>query len=162
MKKLIALLSTSLVVVGVLGAPTTAAPKKQVVEGTILMRAPFVAGDINSCYSGLHRRSAVLTQEMVNGVVGFHFDLDPATYGNKFKLEVTGGQGEVDFDIIFYPEFGTPEQATDTGYAPPTVSFEERKPGGEKGVVPKEGFKKAIVCMWDGFDGSFTYTAVMG
>lgn len=160
MKKLLAVFSGGLIMAALVGAPISAAPKQQTVEGSILMRAPFQ--DLASCYAGLHRRTAVVTQEMVNGVLGYHFDLDPSTYGKKFNLEVTGGQGDVDLDIIFYPEFGTLEQATDTGYAPPTVTYGERKPGGEKGVVPKEGFKKAIVCMFDGVAGSFKYTAGKG
>ena len=160
MKKVLGLLTAGLVALALGGAPTAAAPKQQTVEGSIAMRAPFT--DLASCYAGLHRRTAVVTQENVNGVVGYHFDLDPVTYGKKFKLEVTGGQGDVDLDIIFYPEFGTLEQATDTGYAPPTVTFGDRKPGGEKGVVPKEGFEKAIVCMFDGYGASFKYTAGKG
>ncbi len=160
MKKLIAIAASLLATGALITAPgAVAAPKQQKVDGSVAMRAPFT--DLVSCYAGLHRRMAVLTQEQVNGVVGYHFDLDPATINKPFKLEVTGGQGAVDLDITFYSEFGTPEQATDTGYAPYNVSFDERAPGGEKGIVPKET-AKAIVCMYDGVGATFTYTAGKG
>lgn len=157
-------ISTALAAASVLAAlaisPTSAAPKQQTVEGSIAMRAPFT--DLASCYSGLHRRVAVVTQENVNGVVGFHFDVDQSTAGKPFVLEVTGGQQNPDLDITFYTEFGTLEQATDTAYAPTNVAFGDRAPGGEAGIVPKGDFKKAIVCMFDGYGASFKYTAGKG
>ena len=133
----------------------------QHVDGSIAMMAPFSSteGVAISCYSGLHRRINVVAQGHVNGVVGYHFDVDKKTWGGKFKLDVTGGQGDVDLDITYYPEFGTVEQAADTTYAPPTVAYEERGPGGEAGVVPK-GMNKAIVCMYQGAAAEFSYHAL--
>jgi hypothetical protein len=160
MKRYIGLLTSGLVAMALVGAPTTAAPKQQTVEGAIALRAPFT--DLASCYAGLQRRVAVVTQENVNGVVGYHFDVDKATAGKPFVLEVTGGQQNPDLDITFYTEFGTVEQATDSAYAPTNVSFEDRGPGGEAGIVPKGGFEKAIVCMFDGYGASFKYTAGSG
>lgn len=160
MKKLIAALSAGFVLAALVVAPTSAAPKQQTVEGSIAMRAPFT--DLAACYAGLHRRVAVMTMENVNGVVGYHFDVDQATAGKPFVLEVTGGQQNPDLDITFYTEFGTVEQATDTAYAPTNVGFEDRAPGGEAGIVPKGGFEKAIVCMFDGYGASFKYTAGKG
>lgn len=159
MKKIFALATSGLVVLALLGGGASAAPKQQVVEGSIALMAPFT--DLAGCYAGLHRRTAVVTQEMVNGVVGYHFDVDKTTWGKNFRLEVTGGQQAPDIDIIFYPEFGTVEQATDTGYAPPTVKFEDRSPDGEAGVVPKT-FNKAIVCMFSGAGATFKYSAGKG
>ena len=160
MKKLVSLATSLVAAAALVTAPgAVAAPKQQTVEGSVALRAPFT--DLASCYAGLHRRMAVVSQEQVNGVVGYHFDLDPATINKPFKLEVTGGQGAVDLDITFYSEFGTVEQATDTSYAPYNVSFGEREPGGEKGIVPKET-AKAIVCMFDGAGASFKYTAGKG
>lgn len=162
MRKVVGVVAAGAVAASLM-APAQARQAKQEVTGTIALPAPFVAGDVNSCYSGLHRRTAVITQEQVNGIVGYHFDIDPATWGGKFTLEVTDGQGDIDFDITFYTEFGTPEQAADTAYAPVNVSYEEREPGGEVGTVPPE-MNKAIVCMWageshQGFGGTFAYTA---
>ena len=167
MKKLVALALGGLLAGSLLGAPATAAkPKKQTVNGSIVLPAPFPQ-DMSGCYAGLHRRSAVATNEQANGVVGYHFNIDKKTWNKKFKLTVDEGQGPVDLDIVFYPEFGTLEQATDTAYAPPTITFEKRKAGGEVGKVPAK-MNKAIVCIYGGDPGtgptagaaaSFTYTA---
>ena len=89
---------------------------------------------------------------------GYHFDVDPGTWNKEFVLEVTGGEGDVDLDITFYTEFGTPEQQTDPSYAPPNQTYETRSPGGEKGTVPAN-MKKAIVCMWSGANSTFVYKA---
>ena len=160
MRKIIGTAAVLTLVAASFTGAASAAPKQQKVDGSVAMMAPFPA-DLSSCYSGLHRRLAVVTQEQVNGVVGYHFDVDPVTAKKPFKLEVTGGQGAVDLDISFYTEFGTVEQATDTGYAPANISFEEREPGGEVGIVPA-GMTKAIVCMYDGQNSTFTYTAGKG
>ncbi|MGH2753763.1 MAG: hypothetical protein ACRDLB_04960 [Actinomycetota bacterium] len=96
----------------------------------------------------------------MNGVVGFHFDVDPATWKKKFRL--TPAEGEAaDIDITFYAEFGTPEQATDTAYAPANFSYEERNEEGEFGKVPPD-MNKAIVCMKVGQDVDFDYMAGKG
>ncbi len=163
MKKVIALGLAALVAGSLVPASATAGkPKQQKVEGKIAMMAPYAGSGLATCYAGLHRRIAILSQEQVNGVVGYHFDVEPATIGKPFVLEVTGGQGGVDLDITFYTEFGTPEQATDPSYAPPNYSFEERAAGGESGIIPKGDWTKAIVCMHTGAGASFTYTAGKG
>ena len=157
-------LALSALLVGSLLNPASAGAKKQVVEGSIAAPAPFT--DDSGCYAGLHRRLAVVTQEQVNGLIGYHFDIDPATWGGKFKLEPTGGQGDVDLDIYFYQQLGTVEQvATDPQGAgsPAVVQINTREPGGEVGTVPPD-FTKVIVCMYGGQQGAgagatFTYTA---
>jgi hypothetical protein len=162
-KKLFGIAASALMGLSLLpGASTAAAPKQQKVEGDIAMMAPFWGDTFATCYSGLHRRTAVVSQENNNGIVGYSFDVDRATIGKPFVLEVTGGQGGVDLDITFYTEFGTVEQATDTAYAPPNYGFEERGAGGESGVIPKGDWTKAIVCMHTGAGASFTYTAGKG
>ncbi len=142
----------------------SAGGKQQTVEGTIALPAPFT--DDSGCFAGLHRRFAIATQELVTGVIGYHFDVDPATWNKNFVLESTGGQGHIDFDITFYTEFGTVEQATDTGFAPANVPFQTRKAGGEAGKVPPD-MNKVIICMYTGAQGqgaagSFKYTAGKG
>ena len=162
MKKIVALAASALVGISLIpGASSAAAPKQQTVEGSIAFMAPFYGDTFATCYSGLHRRGAVVTSEQNNGVVGYHFDIDPATEKKPFVLEVTGGTEDVDLDITFYTEFGTVEQATDTAYAPANFSYEERGPGGESGTVT-EGMTKAIVCMHTGLNATFTYTAGKG
>ncbi len=90
-----------------------------------------------------------------NGVLGYTFEVDPRTEGKPFKLE--GGSG-VGLDITFYAELGNPADPTT---APANVSYEEPGPGGEAGTVPP-GYPFAFVCMTEGMNGSFSYTAGKG
>lgn len=163
MKKLISL-AVAAVAVAALIPTASAAPKQQVEEGMVPLPAPFV--DDSGCFAGLHRRFAILTAEGVQqGPVGYHFDVDPATYNKNFLLEVTGGQGSVDMDIYFYEKFGTPEDVVGDpagAGAPFTVSFNTREEGGEFGKVPPN-MNKVIVCMLaGGAEASFKYTAGKG
>lgn len=135
--------------------------KKQEVTGSIDMMAPFY-NDPNACYSGLHRRLAIFGGDNVNGIVGYHFDVEPTTIGKPFILEVTGGQGGVDLDITYYTEFGTTDQATDTGYAPYNIGFDTRAAGGESGIIPEGDWTKALVCMHTGVGATFDYQAGKG
>ena len=147
-----------------LGAPATAAKKKQVVEGSIILPAPFT--DDTGCFAGLHRRGAIASQGNNNGVIGWHLEVDPATVGKKFVLEATGQGSYVDMDITYYMKFGTMDDVINdpaNAGAPATFEYHEREAGGEKGVVPK-GFPLAIICMYGGAQGAgalgdFTYTA---
>ncbi len=163
MKKLVSLIAVGLVASTVLSGAAVAGKKKGVrqdVSGHILMQAPpsDATSNPNGCYAGVHRRITVLSQERVNGVVGFHFDIDPGTWKKKFRLTPASA---VDIDITFYDGFGTVEQATDTSYAPYNVTFETRDNDGEAGVVPPNT-TKAIVCMKTGQDADFTYSAGAG
>ena len=146
----------------VTGVAAAKKPVHQMVEGHIVSQAPpsDATDNPNGCYSGVHRRLNVLTQEQANGIVGFHFDVDPGTWKKKFRL--TPAEGEVaDIDITFYSEFGTTDQATDTAYAPVSYGFEERNNEGEFGKVPTD-VTKAIVCMKVGQDVDFMYMAGKG
>lgn len=140
-----------------------AAPAQEV-SGMIVAPAPFT--DDSGCFAGLHRRGAILTQENNNGAIGWHFDVDPKTYTEKFVLDVEGQGSYVDVDITFYREFGTVDDVIGdpaNAGAPVSYSFATRKAGGEKGKVPK-GYPKAIICMYGGGQGAgvlgnFTYKA---
>jgi hypothetical protein len=163
MKKLVTLVALGLVATTALSGAAVAGKTKGVrqdVSGTIAMQAPpsDATDNPNGCYSGVHRRLAVASQGQVNGIVGYHFDIDPGTWNKKFRL--TPGSA-VDIDITFYSEFGELEQATDTGYAPYNLGFEERDNEGEFGVVPPD-MTKAIVCMKTGQNATFTYSAGAG
>ena len=145
-------LSISIVIGVSLASTATAGPKpvRQRVEGTVTIPTP-TPDDV--CFSGLHRRARSVSQMLFpNGLVGFDFDVDPKTVGKKFKLEVIEGAG-ADLDINFYNGLGTVE-----GPNPAVVSFEERKEGGEVGIVP-EGYSKVIICAFVGDNVTFTYTA---
>ncbi len=161
MKKIVLAAIGSLLVVGALPA-SAAGGKKQEVSGMVVSMARHT--EPTSCYPGLHRRINVIGQGSVQGVVGYHFDIDKATWNKPFVLEPTGGQGiegEVDLNITFYTDFGTVEQAADTAYAPPSYAYEHDTPGGESGKVPKE-MNRAIVCAFDGANVTFDYVAGAG
>ena len=166
MKKLVGL-AVAAVAVASLIPSASAAPKQQVEEGMVPLPAPYT--DDTGCYAGLHRRFAIATTEAVNqGPIGYHFDVDPATWNKNFLLEVKGAQGAgaADLDIYFYEKFGTPEDVAGdpvNAGAPFTISYNTREEGGEFGKVPPN-MNKVIVCMMPtgAVDASFTYTAGKG
>ena len=142
MKRTIAVLAAGSLL---LAAPAVAAPKpRQTQEGTIVLPTPNFQ-DPADCFAGYHRRFAFFSQEQVNGPIGYHFDIDKTTWGGKFVLEPTGGQGVIDLDIVFYESF----DSTDPLGGPVSVEVSSRKPGGETGLVPIN-MNKAIVCLWAG------------
>ena len=170
MKKLLAGLVTSLVTAAALVVPAGAAPKQQHVEGSIALRAPFANQEeqLQSCYAGVQRRLHLITQGNANGIVGYHFKVDKATWNKPFKLDVTAGQVSPDMDLTYYLDgkigslddhLASPPWGTDV--TPWTVNFEERQPGGEAGIVPK-GATDAIVCMFEGYAADFMYMAGAG
>lgn len=168
MKRTVAILACAVVTAGLLGAPTNAAPKQQKVEGSIALPAPFT--DDSGCFAGVHRRLHAFTGDAINGVVGYSFAVEKATWNKPFKLEASGGGGTVDLDIYFYlGPLTTAEDFVEQGgdpAAPATVTFAERAEGGEKGKVPKAA-ENVIICMYGGgqgagFGADFTYTAGKG
>lgn len=169
MKKLAAVLSAGFVVVALIGAPISAAPKKQQkVEGSVLLPTPFT--DDSGCFAGLHRRGQAVAQGLANGVLGYNFEVDKATWKKPFTLEVTGGQSHVDLDIYFYlgPLTTLNDFVSQGGDpAPPaTVQYNTREAGGEADIVP-EAAENVIVCMYGGGQGAgfaadFVYTAGKG
>ena len=163
MKKVISFVLMGLVVAALIPGTAVAGKKgvRQDVTGHIALQAPpsDATTNPNGCYAGVHRRIAVATQEQVNGVVGFHFDVDPATWNKKFRLTPT--TAGIDIDILFYSEFGTIDQATDTAYAPTNYAFEERNTDGEAGKIPAD-VTKALVCMKVGNNADFTYSGGAG
>ena len=150
MKKLLALSVAALLLAG--GAvPAVAGKKKakpQVVEGSILI--PQGGGPAGPCVYRTQRTLAIAGGP--NGIAGYTFDVDPKTVGKPFKLEVADGAG---MDISFYSELGDP---TDPTTAPANMGFETAGPGGEKGTVPP-GMPIGFVCMTEGTNATFTYTA---
>lgn len=99
-------------------------------------------------------RTLALTDRSTNGLTGFAFDVDPATVGGPFTLDVAGDPtGQGDLQIGFYSSLGT---AAD----PASVAgeFINERVGGEAGFVP-EGAKVALVYLNVGAQVSFDYTA---
>lgn len=169
MRKLIAALSGVVIAASIVAGSAAAAPKKQQVEGSIVLPAPFT--DDSGCFSGVHRRANAVAMGNHNGVIGYSFPVDKATWKKPFKLDVSGGQGGyIDMDITFYlAPLTTLDDVVAAGGdppAPPAVSVATRKAGGESGVVPK-GAIDVIVCMYGGpsgvgFAADFTYAAGKG
>jgi hypothetical protein len=156
---------------GVLAAsalPASAGGKQQVVEGSIALPAPYT--DDTGCFAGVHRRVQAAAQGLANGVFGYNFPVDKATWNKNFVLDVTAGQGDVDLDITFYlgPLTTLQDIIDQQGDAapPPSISFATRAPGGEAGKVPALA-ENVIICIYAGQQGagaaaSFTYTAGKG
>jgi hypothetical protein len=160
---LVCLLGASLVPTALAGKG-----KQQKVEGSIALPAPFT--DDSGCFAGLHRRLQAVAMGAANGVVGYDFAVDKATWNKNFVLEATGGQGTVDLDIYFYlGELTKLEDFVNEGgdpATPATVQFNTREAGGEAGKVPKAA-ENVIVCAYGGgqgagFGATFTYTAGKG
>lgn len=150
MKKLVAVASAVLVVLSVFaGSATAGKAKTQKVEGSIVIPQPGAAA--GPCIYRT-QRTLMATAGGPNGLIGYTFEVDPKTAGKKFKLVVDGGAG---MDIQFYTDLGDP---TDPTTAPANVGYETPGPGGETGTVPK-GYPIAFVCMNEGANASFTYTA---
>ncbi len=165
MKKFLTIALAGLLLGSLLPSAHAGKPK-QTVEGTILAPAPFVAGAFDGCWGGLTRRTTGQTGGAVNGVTGYYFDIDKATWNKKFKLVPTGGEGTVDLDIFLYLHYPGPEETPNdpvNGGTPVSIDYTTRGEGGEKGKVPPNA-TKAIVCMYGGpshygYNASFTYTA---
>lgn len=165
MKKLLTVALAAISVAALLQPASAGKAKPQVVEGTILLPAPFAQGQFDGCWGGATRRTTQPAGGEPNGVVGYVFDIDPATWNGKFKLEPTGGEGTVDLDLFLYIHYPGPEEIPDdpvNGGTPVSVDYQTREAGGEAGIIP-ENTVKGIVCMYagpeyQGFNATFTYT----
>lgn len=151
MKKLIALSVAALLLGALVPATATAGKKKakpQIVEGSVVV--PQGGNAAATCVYRAQR--TLMVGGGPNGILGYTFDVDPKTVGKSFTLEVADGAG---MDISFYADLGDP---TDPTTAPANMPYETTGPGGEKGTVPA-GFPIAFVCMTEGTNAGFTYTA---
>ena len=151
MKKLIALSLVAVIALPVFAGSATAAKKKgkpQKVEGSILLPQPYAAD--GTCVYRTQR--ALFTYGGPNGIFGHTFEVDPKTAGKECNLTVDGGAG---MDIVFYWDLGDPSDPT---VAPANTGYETPGPGGEKGTVPK-GYPYGFVCMTEGANATFQYTA---
>lgn len=151
------LLIIAVMCLAVFGGSASAAKKKKVtrqdVEGSIVI--PQGGNGAATCVYRVHRTFMLLGATQMNGVFGYTFEVDPGTIGQKFKLEAGAGVG---MDITFYMNLG---DLNDPAGAPANMPYEETGAGGESGTVP-DGFPYAMVCMTDGANGSFTYSAGKG
>lgn len=169
MKKLITVALAAISVAALLQPASAGKAKPQVVDGSIIFPAPFAQSaqggePFDGCWGGLTRRTTGAGTP--NGVTGYLFDVDPATWNGKFKLEPTGGEGTVDLDLFMYLSMpaSVEEQSAEpvAGGTPVSIDYQTREEGGEAGLIP-ENTTKAIVCMYggsshQGFNATFTYT----
>ncbi len=152
MRKLVALVCVAVVVLAV---PALGSEHVQTTKGSVQYPAPAHTG---GCFFGISRNQAVIFgEERFQGAWGFVLDVDKATWGKPFTLEVTGATVDADLDIGFYSALGP----TYAGPNPESQAFETREPGGEEGKVPAK-MTKAIVCMHDGLEAEFIYKAKTG
>jgi hypothetical protein len=153
MKKLIVFSLAALLVLPAFAGSATAAKKAKpiVVEGSVALPQPYAA-DGTCFYRSQRAWMSMSGGAAPNGVFGYTFDVDPKTVGKKFTLDVSDGAG---MDVVFYAEMG---DASDPTVAPANTGYETPGVGGEKGTVPK-GYPIAFVCMTEGSNASFTYTA---
>ncbi|HEX2239552.1 MAG TPA: hypothetical protein VHJ82_00195 [Actinomycetota bacterium] len=132
-------------------------PVEQVVEGNVTFPAVFLDTAVTppepSCFARVHRTLFLQFGDQAQGYFGWHFEVDPATWGGTFKLEVTGGQSP-DLDVTYYTDLGD----LTTGAAA-TQSYETRSTTGEEGDIPAN-MNHVIVCMFTGLDSSFKYTGI--
>lgn len=154
MRRLIALVGVAAFIAGALSVPAVAGKKavRQTVEGSILV--PQGGNAAATCVYRAQRVLYIAMGEQVNGVFGYTFTVDPGTVNKKFTLEGSAGAG---LDISFYGELGTDPTAD----APGNYAYENPGVGGESGLVPA-GFPNAFVCLTEGPNSTFTYTAGKG
>ena len=166
MKKTLVVALAALMAASMLTPATAGKAAPQVVEGSILLPAVFLQGQAASpvndgCWGGLTRRTTQTAGLAVNGVVGYRFPVDKATWNGKFVLEPTGGEGTVDLDIFLYSFLPPAEAQIEdpvAGGTPVSIDFTERKEGGEVGKIPA-GTTDAIVCLYGGVSGYAGFNA---
>lgn len=137
----------------------------QEVEGTVLGPSPGPNGETTGgCWTGWPRRFYIFTNGAVKETpFGSMFEIDKATWGGKFKLDVvSGAMGTEDLDLTFYADPGEvdPNDPAQQGGITETGAYLNRKPGGEVGTVP-ETTTVALVCLDldSGYDAEFKYKA---
>ena len=155
MRKLIALAIVAAISTGAFSGSAIAGKKKkpavhQHVEGSILI--PQGGNAAATCVYRAHRALYIAMGEQANGIFGYTFKVDPKTEGLPFKIEPADASAGI--DISFYGDLGTDPTAD----APANMAYENVGPGGESGIVPP-GLPNGMVCLTDGANASFTYTA---
>jgi plastocyanin len=145
----------------------------QSVTGTIMFPTRFTSysvppnpdttrAELENGWPGLVRRGYVAAAAS-NGVIGYVFPVDSATWLGRFELAVNSeaatpdGVDKADLGIYFYSHLGDAAgQAT-----PVTVAeYERRALGGEEGFIPP-GSNYGIVFMSRGANVAFSYTGYM-
>jgi hypothetical protein len=141
------------------------APAAQEESGTVILPGPGPNGETTGgCWTGWARRFWIFSNGATAGPFGAMFPIDKATWGGKFKLEVTGGgAGTEDLDMTFYNDPGhvDPADPAQQGGIIESGSYLTREPGGEAGTVPPTS-NLVLICLaiGSGYNAEFTYTAL--
>ncbi len=141
-----ALLMTALLL---LGLPAAYAAPIQEETGSILVPIRAGTDPTYSSWPGGHRR-AYIAASVVNGVTGYTFEVEKATWDRRFTLEVTDLTGSPDADITFYSDLTTPMS---------TGGLQTRRVGGETDFVPP-GTTHAIVTLFSGASAQIVFRAL--
>jgi hypothetical protein len=163
-KKLIVLALAATLVAGIAPLNAQARPAPQEETGTVMLPGPGPNGGTgDGCWTGWARRFWIFSGGATSGPLGSMFEIDPATWNGKFKLEVTGGaSGTEDLDMTFYIDPGhvDPMDPAQQGGIVESSSYLSREPGGEEGIVPKEA-TVVLVCLatGTGANAEWSYTA---
>lgn len=120
-------------------------PVVQQVSGSVAVPNPTKAAQNVT----RHNRSAGLLGPETNGVVGWFFDVDPATWGGSFVL--TTATAGADYDVLFYSDPGTLNAAPAA-----TAEFVGSEGDGEAGLVPA-GTTHALVYPAGAPNADFSY-----
>ena len=131
--------------------------------GNILLPGPGPNGETTGgCWTGWARRFWIFSGGATAGPFGSMFEVDKATLGGKFKLEVAGAVGTEDLDITYYADPGKvdPTDPAQQSGIVESSSYLTRKAGGETGTVPPNA-TVALICLaiGSGFNADWTYTA---
>lgn len=125
----------------------------QEAEGTVLLPGPGPNGETTGgCWTGWARRAWIFSGGATAGPLGSMFEIDKATWGGKFKLEVVSGlSGSEDLDVTFYADPGKvdPNDPAQQGGIVETGAYLTREPGGEQGTVPPTT-TVALICLGTG------------
>ena len=166
MKKLIVLALAATIVASLapLGAHARPAPAPQEETGTVLLPGPGPNGPIvEGCWTGHARRAWIFSGGATAGPFGSMFEIDPATWNGKFKLDVvSGGAGTEDLDMTFYIDPGKvdPTDPAQQSGIVESSSYLTRKAGGEEGIVPAET-TVVLICLsvGTGYNAEWSYVA---
>lgn len=164
MKKLIVLALATMLVASIAPLGAGAAPlAPQEETGTVILPGPGPNGEVTGgCWTGWPRRAYIFSGGATSGPFGSMFEVDPATWNGKFKLEVVGGgTGSEDLDLTFYIDPGKPDPADPAQQqVTESSSYLSREPGGEEGIVPPEA-TVALICLGvgTGYNAEWSYVA---
>ncbi|MFP5352091.1 MAG: hypothetical protein ACLGIB_05970 [Actinomycetota bacterium] len=165
MKRLITLALAALMVAAL--SPLAAEARvagPQEATGTVLLPGPGPNGETTGgCWTGWARRAWIFSGGATAGPFGSMIELDKATWGGKFKLEVVSGlAGTEDLDVTFYADPGKldPADPAMQGGIVQTGAYLTREAGGETGLVPPTS-TLALVCLGigTGAEAEWAYTA---